>query len=40
VEGPGLTIDETAAALGISSATVERDWTSPRAFLRRELRPS
>ena len=34
----GLTIDETAAALDISSATVERDWRSARAFLRRELR--
>ena len=34
----GLTIDETAAALDISTATVERDWRSARAFLRRELR--
>ena len=34
----GLTIDETAAALDISSATVERDWRTARAFLRRELR--
>jgi RNA polymerase sigma factor (TIGR02999 family) len=34
----GLTIDETAAALDVSTATVERDWRSARAFLRRELR--
>ena len=34
----GLTIDETAVALDISTATVERDWRSARAFLRRELR--
>ncbi len=34
----GLTIDETAEALAVSSATVERDWRSARAFLRRELR--
>jgi RNA polymerase sigma factor (TIGR02999 family) len=34
----GLTIDETATALDVSSATVERDWRSARAFLRRELR--
>ncbi len=33
----GLTIEETAEALGISHATVERDWTMARAWLRREL---
>lgn len=33
----GLTIDETAAALGISKATVKRDWTVARAWLLREL---
>ena len=33
----GLTIDETAEVLGISHATVERDWTFARAWLRREL---
>lgn len=31
----GLTIDETAEALGVSAATVEREWTLARAFLRR-----
>ena len=33
----GLTIEETAAALGISSATVERSWNLARAWLHREL---
>lgn len=33
----GLTIDETAEALSISSATVEREWRLARAWLRREL---
>lgn len=33
----GLTIDETAAALGISTPTVERDWRSARAWLVREF---
>lgn len=33
----GLTIDETAAALKISAATVSREWTMARAWLRREL---
>lgn len=33
----GLTIDETAAALGVTHATVERDWFTVRAWLRREL---
>jgi RNA polymerase sigma factor (TIGR02999 family) len=33
----GLSIDETAAALGISAATVSRDWTFARAWLAREL---
>lgn len=36
----GLTIDETAAALGISAATVSREWTMARAWLRRALRAS
>jgi RNA polymerase sigma-70 factor (ECF subfamily) len=35
----GLTIDETAAALKISTATVEREWTFARGWLRRELTP-
>ncbi len=33
----GLTIDETAAAMGISTATVSREWTMARAWLRRAL---
>jgi RNA polymerase sigma factor (TIGR02999 family) len=33
----GLTIDETAAVLGISPATVSREWTMARAWLRRAL---
>ncbi|MEZ4386919.1 MAG: sigma-70 family RNA polymerase sigma factor [Candidatus Krumholzibacteriia bacterium] len=33
----GLTIEETAAALEISPATVKRDWALLRAWLRREL---
>ncbi len=33
----GLEVDETAHALGISPATVKRDWTFARAFLLRSL---
>jgi RNA polymerase sigma factor (TIGR02999 family) len=33
----GLTIEETAAALGISPATVKREWTLAKGFLYREL---
>jgi RNA polymerase sigma factor (TIGR02999 family) len=33
----GLTIEETAAALEASPATVKREWTLLRAWLRREL---
>jgi RNA polymerase sigma factor (TIGR02999 family) len=33
----GLTIEETAEAIGISPATVKRDWQIAKAFLRREL---
>jgi len=33
----GLSIEETAAALNISPATVKRDWTTARAWLYREL---
>lgn len=33
----GLSIEETAEALGISPATVKRDWTSARAWLHHEL---
>jgi DNA-directed RNA polymerase specialized sigma24 family protein len=32
-----LTIEETAAVLGISPATVKREWVVARAWLRREL---
>ena len=35
----GLTIEETAHALGISSRTVKRDWTMAQAWLRREMGP-
>ena len=34
----GLTIDEAAQTLGISPATLKRDWTLARAWLRREVR--
>jgi RNA polymerase sigma factor (TIGR02999 family) len=33
----GLSIEETAATLGISVATVKRDWTVARLWLKREL---
>ncbi len=33
----GLTIEDTAAALGVSEATVKRDWSLARAWLFREL---
>ncbi len=33
----GLTIDETAELLGISAATVSREWTLARAWLHRDL---
>ena len=33
----GLTIEDTAEVLGISPATVKRDWTSARAWLHREI---
>ena len=35
----GLTIDETAAVLNLSPATISREWTMARAWLRRELGP-
>lgn len=34
----GLTIDQTAMALGLSAATVERDWAYAKAWLHRELK--
>jgi len=33
----GLSIDETSEVLGISAATVSREWTSARAWLRGEM---
>jgi RNA polymerase sigma-70 factor, ECF subfamily len=33
----GMSVEETADALGISPATVKRDWTLARAWLNREL---
>jgi RNA polymerase sigma factor (TIGR02999 family) len=33
----GLTLDDTAATLGISPATVSREWSVARRWLRREL---
>jgi RNA polymerase sigma factor (TIGR02999 family) len=33
----GLSIEETAAVLGLSPATVKRDWTTARAWLQREM---
>jgi RNA polymerase sigma factor (TIGR02999 family) len=33
----GLTIEETAEILGISPATVKREWVVAKAFLRREM---
>lgn len=34
----GLTVQETAQALGVSSRTVQRDWTRAKAYLHRALR--
>jgi RNA polymerase sigma factor (TIGR02999 family) len=33
----GLNVDETAAALGISTATVKREWQFAKAWLQREM---
>jgi RNA polymerase sigma factor (TIGR02999 family) len=33
----GMSIEETAAALGVSPASVKRDWALARAWLNREL---
>jgi RNA polymerase sigma factor (sigma-70 family) len=33
----GMSVEETAEALGTSPATVKRDWTVARAYLNREL---
>lgn len=34
----GLSIDETSAVLGISPATVKRDWATARIWLHREIK--
>lgn len=36
----GLEVDETAEVLGVSPATVKRDWTFARAFLLQQLDPA
>jgi len=36
----GLTVRETATALGVSEATVHRDWVVASSWLRRELEPT
>ena len=33
----GLSLEETAAAVGVSLAQVKRDWTMAKAWLAREL---
>jgi DNA-directed RNA polymerase specialized sigma24 family protein len=33
----GLTIEDTAEVMGISLATVKREWATARAWLRREM---
>ncbi len=35
----GMSVEETAAALAISPATVKREWAAARAWLNRELEP-
>ncbi len=34
----GLSIEETADVLGLSPATVKREWSTARLWLRRQLR--
>jgi RNA polymerase sigma factor (TIGR02999 family) len=34
----GLSIEETAVVLGVSPATVKREWSTARAWLQREMR--
>ena len=34
----GLSVDETAAVLGVSADTVMRDWRLAKAWLQREMR--
>jgi len=33
----GLSLEETSKAMGIATATVQRDWTAARAWLHREI---
>jgi hypothetical protein len=33
----GLSIDDTAEAIGVSAGTVEREWTMAKAWLHRRL---
>ena len=33
----GLSVEETASALGVSERTIKRDWQKARAFLYAEL---
>jgi RNA polymerase sigma factor (TIGR02999 family) len=33
----GLSLEETSEAMGIATATVQRDWTAARAWLHREI---
>jgi RNA polymerase sigma factor (TIGR02999 family) len=33
----GLTVEETASVLGVSTATVKREWRTAKAFLRQEM---
>lgn len=35
----GLTVEETAEVLGISTMTVKRDWNAAKAWLKREMNP-
>ena len=35
----GLSIEETAQVIGVSTATVKREWALARAWLQRELGP-
>jgi RNA polymerase sigma factor (TIGR02999 family) len=35
----GLTLEETAGTLGVSTATVKREWTMAKAWLRHEMEP-
>jgi RNA polymerase sigma factor (TIGR02999 family) len=36
----GMTIEETAAAIGVATVTVERDWAMAKAWLYRDIRES